>query len=172
MSDAKKFSELPSVTSLSSTGSLIVTDTNGNMGKILPSVVETRNQRCTSFPTGVNSGWVRIAYFYTEGFGLFYCSFGWGNAGPQAVLLSAQGHINGGTSYNKVNNLLSIANGGVTKGRIVKSGNVLYVDLYFSARPGNIYADLIKGRGANMTDIQFNPEVASTDTVWETAWGG
>lgn len=159
------------VTSLASTDRLLAVDADGGTKKITRAGLDSDKFSSTGFLASVNSGWLRIGSFSGQGDVLLYCGATWGAATPTAILISAIAHINGDANINRVVNLLPSTC--FKKARLVKkSNNRVCLDIFFAYRPGVMKVSLIAGNMFSLTEIETNPTIEATDTVWESNLGG
>ncbi len=158
------------VTALAANDRILAINTDGNPRKISRSNLDSDRFLRVEFPISIKSGWIRIGRFDGQGDTLLYCGTIWGGATPTTILLSAVAHINGGAVVNRVVNLLK--SDVFTKARLVKKSNDrIYLDLYFSLRPSSLSINRIAGDFA-LAESVFNPTIETSDTVWESNFGG
>ena len=173
MSETKKITALPTASSIASSDSLLIADSNGNLKRMSASVFENRNTQSvgsTAFD-GFTSGWIRVASLSGEGFGLLYCISGWGSSYPQSLLLSVKTHPSGGASTNTIVNILP-HDSTTPKGRIVRNGTNAFVDIYYANRPYSFQTIYLAGKNVTLLPIEVNPQLADTDVIYESLWGG
>lgn len=121
---------------------------------------------------GQNSGWIRIGKFDTEGEAIVLMFGRWGGAEPQTACLVAQAHINGGSTVNKVCNLLAAtSDSGFNKARLVKTSgsSSLFLDVYMAKRFSQMYFTLLDAVNFTQLSPAFAPELEATQSTFESS---
>lgn len=178
MSTATKLSDLPLVTSLDSTDTVIATDATGAGKRI--SKTNLRMNR-VFFNTISSPTWVRVAQVNSAGWALMKIFNAWLNVPGNNILLDMQLHPNS-ESYNHVTVLSRTANSPNSmfqKIRVVRQkGSAYYIDIYYNASTAEqVYVYLIESLNVTLLTPEQNAEIPEGYTAIEfditkAAWGG
>lgn len=184
MSEATKLSDLPLVTSLGSSDTIIATDPNGAAKRIAPDKVHPdKNKATITIPESVSAGWVRIAESSSTDGVMLTIYHSWYNLAPVPTVLilslcPAHFSANSKSSVKVIN-----VGNYTTKLRVVypDGGNTKYssyVEIYIPDTSNNkFFVNIANNRSTDLLS-QYQagsiPEgyTAKEFDITKTAWGG
>lgn len=173
MSDIMEINSLSQVTSVSDSDKLMVVTPEG-FSKI--TALHFLNRiKSLAIPSGLGASWIRLGYITTEGCFIYVVLGKWGARSTQMAILAGQGHMSGGATENKVQNMLPMpTSSAFTKARMVKTNgdSKIYLDIYMSHTYSRIEGMTVCANGFTQLTPSLVSSLEANQTAYEAELSG